>query len=258
MSTSTALVARPTSSMPGNAPMIVFNGPLTDKQFMQLTTLFTEPPPTKPNLLRNPAWIEMASEVAAELDAHVFTHGAKNARLFGSNVVANHFDGAMIELIRDKCKADRVERGEDADVEITEDEETITFSADEWFNDTRGKLPDELLKWDPQGKAPMPVWRGLMVDWVEELIKMEKEYPGFTKLLNGCFELEKKIQAKITAKRYQGSLAWNEDDKDPNDPEYNTHLAGITPAPPGAGLFGDIDRAFDTSALLSGYFTAAD
>lgn len=162
---------------------------LTDAQFEKALTVFAPPPKTKPSLWQNKEYTKNLIKVAAYLDAVQYMR--PNGSCFDSQIISNHFDNCMIQQFG----------GEN---DTVNDGKEFSFSIDEWFNDVRGDVPEELRNWDPQGVEPMPVIEQT-VDWYGALTEQELHFNGFVDLFSNCIDLEELTAAEV-AKRKHGAM----------------------------------------------------
>ena len=191
---------------------------LTDEQFERALALYKPAERTKPTLWRNKTFNKNMIKVVAYLESVQYMR--QNKKCFSSMIISNHFDNCMIEQFG----------GKDDDAEFT-------FSIDEWFNDTRGELPDALANWDPKGHEPMPIVP-MHVDWYGQLTRTELQYEGFVDLFANCIDLEEETEREIS-KRKHGAMT-----------TFGTHPSEYTAMPEPINRQAKFDE-FTPSKLLS-------
>lgn len=207
----------------GERPIIVFQNADADaiKQALTLWQEQPQAPPTKASLFLDAKFMECLADVVAYLESVQYVR--RDHRLFDNSMVSNHFNNVMIEKFRD------TEDGANED----DDKREFVFFVDEWFNDTRGKIPDAIANWDPKGYEPMPQWKGLTVDWYQKLVDMEKQYPGFVQLLQNCIMLEERMNATLAQRKATCNDMWPSEDRRTQMPEpkhTGAHFSGFTPS----------------------------
>jgi len=170
-------------------PVIVLQG-LSDEQFTQVMQLFAPPPRTKATLWTQPQYTKTLVKVAAFCESVMYMR--PNGGCFASPDVANNLDSCMIQKFRD-------------------DNTDFFFSVNEWFNNTRGEVPDLLKNWEPDKEPydPMPQCP-TGVDWCAKLTEIDMQYPGFLDLFSNCIDMDEEFVCEVAKRRHGASTAFGD------------------------------------------------
>lgn len=172
---------------PAERPVIVFNQ-LSDAQFDRALALFTPAPRTKTNLWTQKTYARNLVKVASYCESAMYAR--PGGECFSNKYVTTNFDNCMIQRFRN-------------------DNPQFFFSVNEWFNDTRGDIPAELLAWDPNGVDVMPqVETG--VDWYKELTETDMQFEGFLDLFANCIDLEEEMAKEVANRKHASSTAFGD------------------------------------------------